>query len=60
MCEFDTCGWSAEKQALHQLYALLITLAIAVLGGCVTGQMLLALQNSPTRMHVDKEHWAAE
>lgn len=60
VCDFDTCGWSAGKQAVHQLYALLITLGIAVLGGCVTGQMINALRHSPSRRITDKEYWIVE
>ncbi|KAG0724395.1 Ammonium transporter Rh type B-B [Chionoecetes opilio] len=33
-------GYSGAQQALHQLYALLITLAIAIIGGIATGLVL--------------------
>lgn len=33
-------GWSSGKQAAHQIYALLITLGIAIVSGALTGTSL--------------------
>ena len=60
VCEFDTCGWSAGKQAVHQLYALLITLAIAIVGGCMTGNIVKKIHRVPTRMLADVEYWVVD
>ena len=60
VCEFDTCGWSASKQAVHQLYALVITLGVAVVGGCVTGHYVKPMRQAPTRMLSDVEYWVVD
>ena len=60
VCEFDSCGWSAGKQALHQLYALLITLGVAIVGGCAVGSTIKRMQRMSTRMLGDAEFWMVE
>ena len=59
-CEFETCGWSAGKQAVHQLYALLITLGIAIVGGCFVGNCIKKIQRTTTRFFEDSDFWIVE
>jgi hypothetical protein len=60
VCEFDSCGRSAGKQAVHQLYTLLITLGVAIVGGCAVGNTVKKMQRTPTRMLGDADLWMVD
>lgn len=59
-CEFDTCGWSAGKQAVQQLCALIITVGVSIVGGCMVGNVVKKMQHTTTRFFEDAEFWIVE
>lgn len=53
----DSKGWSASTQAQHQLYALLTTLGIAIVGGLVTGMIVKKLGELDENVWYDDEQF---
>eukprot|EP00040_Diaphanoeca_grandis_P023439 m.127428 g.127428 ORF g.127428 m.127428 type:complete len:492 (+) comp29272_c0_seq1:100-1575(+) len=57
----DGLNWSAMTQAQHQFYALLTTLAIAIVGGLAVGTLMKVLPTVPEEYWYDDDHgWIME
>lgn len=51
-------GWDASQQAKHQLYALLTTLAMAIVAGLITGALVnLGGKFDPEKWYNDADYW---
>ena len=51
-------AWTAQEQALHQFYALLVTLGIAIVAGILTGFLINIGGSFPEhRWYNDDEFW---
>ena len=50
-------GRSAEEQALYQFLGIIITLAMAITGGLITGLVIKKLENPNRKEFTDREDW---
>ena len=53
-------GRTPSEQWPHQLYALLVTLGIALVGGLLTGLVMKLVDPSPTKEYDDSQYWTGE